>query len=273
MASSESELRHRSNVVSKNTSWKDTVYDASEYMGEKVSQGCQLIQLLVIAALVVVGLAHVYEHISIHHLHGRELRVLVPSEGTYMHLYDHNKLALVLYKPSMPGHLEFLQDAKRANAKHKVVLAQLDCEEHAEACTKDNLALRYDLVHPKHIVIGDDEPVVVYYQHGTATDVYHRSIKKGEVNSPENRKERIQTLIRFLDIASERGSRKLDKVQERAYARGRNGGMFGRYGGVPSDEGSKQPGEEETPPETTEQSDAAGSMASDEDDATEKMEI
>ena len=213
----------------------DTYYDVKE----KVMVGFgyfQTLMLMGIASLVLfAGAGFVMEQGDLV-MHGPTLKQLKPKySGGRLPLYEQeDAVALVVMNSTLPSHRTFLQDARKANAKHNVTLASVFCDKHEDACEHSSLVThgKENLV-PKYELNGE-EPVILFLQAGRATESFHDAVKNGTVKMAAGRAGRVQALVDWLDVAAERAKERSEeafKHDEDIYGDGMGGmGGMGPHG-------------------------------------------
>jgi hypothetical protein len=218
-------LRHRHVGSARSPTWQDKVYDATEFVGEKVSDCVRLLQVAVVAIALLSVASHALDRLD-HHTHGKVLKEMQPSFGDYVHLYDYEFMALLLYRKSSPAHVAFIKAARTANTQHHVNITALDCDEHGDSCSRGKLISGAGSTVP-HFELGDDEPIVLFYHHGTATETFHHAVRDGDTTLESDAKEhRVKALVEWLDLAAGRAESKSAK-QRMPMGGFRGGGMHG----------------------------------------------
>ena len=119
-----------------------------------------------------------------------------------------SQFALFLYNSTMPHHVEFMHDVRVANWRHSISIYKNDCVKFHRLCAERG-----------HGEVHEYEPPTMFYHGGEWSESYHDDIQVGKVAKPSTRGERVETLLRWLDRASEQAG---DKIFEREQ-------MFARY--------------------------------------------
>jgi hypothetical protein len=218
MAGDDSGLRRRREAAAApKAGLADRLYDAQEYTMGKVRTFCQLLQLLWIGLAALCGAIYAVEYAD-RWVHGVGLREMLPNDNHYVPVHEHDNLALVLFNQSIAAHREFVVDARRANAKHRVKMATLDCDAHPRACHKAHLQVEDELV--SDYEIGEDEPIVLFYHRGFSTEAWHETVASHDaLTKPATRKERIASLVAWLDVAIARAEPRLEEAQQNRFNR------------------------------------------------------
>lgn len=114
-------------------------------------------------------------------------------------LRKYESAAVFLFNHTVDAHHEFLHDVKVANARHPVAVFQLDCVDHRSICG----TLGHGQMHEY------EEPPVLFYHKGEWSESYHDDIQTKKVPKPESRRQRVKTIVKWLDNAHGRGSKKI----------------------------------------------------------------
>lgn len=131
-----------------------------------------------------------------------ELPEVPLNQYNVISLRKYESAGVFLFNHSVEAHHEFLHDVKIANSRHAVTVFQLDCMNHKSVCG----SLGHGQMHEY------EEPPVLFYHKGEWSESYHDDLQQDIVPKPESRRQRVKTIVAWLDQAHKRGR---DKLHER----------------------------------------------------------
>ena len=208
------EVRQRGASCVPDVSMVEKLMDRGEAVANKASAIFQSISMLFAAATVFACVAEGIHLFSLHAgiVHPELIELEPPIEdyiSTFTEPFENTDAALILFNSSLRHHRSFIQAARTANAKHKVLLVTVDCDRFEAGCLNVHIAdaIAEHLPPDRGIDWNGDEPEILYIEKGYAVDSYHISQRDGSVKRlPEgaSRAERVQAMLEWMDVAHAR---------------------------------------------------------------------
>jgi hypothetical protein len=124
-----------------------------------------------------------------------------------------DQFAIFLYNSTLPPHIEFLHDVRVANWKHSVDVYRCDCARHTAFCAERGHG-SMDKVHcaPNDKACDGEplEPPILFYHQKEWSESYHDDLQQGKHPKPTTRRQRVRTMLRWLDQAAVQAADKLE---------------------------------------------------------------
>jgi len=110
----------------------------------------------------------------------------------------------------MPHHIEFMHDVRVANWRHDVGIFKHDCTKPpGNVCAERG-----------HGEVHEYEPPILFYHGHEWSESFHDDIQTGKVSKPSTRRERVNSVLRWLDEAAPSAQQKLaDRETQFAHMR------------------------------------------------------
>jgi len=120
------------------------------------------------------------------------------------------QFALFLFNSTMPHHIEFMHDVLVANWRHDVGIFKHDCTKPpGNVCAERG-----------HGEVHEYEPPILFYHGHEWSESFHDDIQTGKVSKPSTRRERVNSVLRWLDEAAPSAQQKLaDRETQFAHMR------------------------------------------------------